>query len=93
MNTLKTYVYYDKYSPGKRKILVKKEEPSLAMEPDSVAIYLLPFLRLPLLQEIEPLMCWIRYVCMRSVRISQFGLEGSEFDSSLNVTVFYEWEP
>lgn len=57
MNTLKTYVYYDKYSPGKRKILVKKEEPSLAMEPDSVAIYLLPFLRLPLLQEIEPLMC------------------------------------
>lgn len=72
---------------GKRKILVKKEEPSLAMEPDSDAIYWLPFLRLPLLQEIEPLMCWIRYVCMRSVRISQFGLEGSEFDSSLNITV------
>lgn len=57
MNTLKTYVYYDKYSHGKRKILVKKEEPNLAMEPDSVEIYLLPFLRLPLLQEIEPLMC------------------------------------
>lgn len=57
MNTLKTHVYYDKYSHGKRKIFVKKEEPNLAMEPDSVVVHLLPFLRLPLLQEIEPLMC------------------------------------
>lgn len=88
MNTLKTYVYYDKYSHGKKKILVKKEEPNLVMEPDSVVVHLLPFLRLPLLQEIKPLMYWIRYVCMLSVRISQFGLEGPEIDSALNFTIF-----
>ena len=54
MNTLKAYVYYDKYSHGKKKILVKKEEPNLVMEPDSVVVHLLPCLRLPFFRKLNP---------------------------------------
>lgn len=85
IDTLKTYVYYDKYLHTHTKKLSEKPKAKLS---DGTRLTSKPFIIFPSGYQTLNVLNRTLIMCALWARISKFGPEGSGYDSDLNFVIF-----